>query len=180
MIKIYPNTKVFVSAPASAVTGGPELLHQLAHHLRKDLGIESYMYYYPNNIPDPIHPAYKMYNVPFVREIEDKSDNILIVPEVISGINLLEDYKNIRKIIWWLSVDNFYLRIVYEYQKKFLLLQSVSINTNLIQWIFLNKEIFDINDIVIRKFNKAYKTYNFISKLVQQVVFHFSSKQVCL
>jgi hypothetical protein len=61
VIKIYPNTKVYIAAPAAAATGGPELLHQLAFHLNNE-GIKAYMYYYPSNHPNPIHPNYKEYN----------------------------------------------------------------------------------------------------------------------
>jgi len=45
-VEIYPNTKIFLACPAHIAIGGPELLHQLAYHLRKDLSIDAYMYYY--------------------------------------------------------------------------------------------------------------------------------------
>lgn len=119
MINIYKNTKVYIAAPAVGATGGPELLHQLAYHLRNDLNIDAYMLYYPTNHPNPIHPEYKIYNNPFVREIEDDKNNILIVPEVKSGLDFLEKYEKIRKVIWWLSVDNFYLSAATKYKKNF-------------------------------------------------------------
>ncbi len=119
MLNIYKDTKVYVAAPAAGATGGPELLHQLAYHLRNYLNIATYMFYYPTNHPNPIHPEYKIYNNPFVREIEDDKDNILIVPEVKSGLDFLGKYEKIRKIIWWLSVDNFYLSTAQNYKKNF-------------------------------------------------------------
>jgi len=114
-VKIYSNTKIFIACPANFVTGGPELLHQLAYHLRKDLSIDAYMYYYnfdENKFKNPVHREYEKYDNPFItklNEIEDNKKNIIIVPEIQEGINLLQYFKNIRKGVWFLSVDNYYL-----------------------------------------------------------------------
>jgi hypothetical protein len=107
-INIYRNSIVYVAAPANAATGGPELLHQLVYHLRNELSINAYMYYYPNNYANPIHEAYTMYNNPYVTDINDDDTNILIIPEVYNALSLLTFYTKIRNIIWWLSVDNYY------------------------------------------------------------------------
>lgn len=115
MIEIYKDTKIFVACPANAATGGSELLHQLAYHLRKDLSIDAYMYYYNFNdraFNSPVHPEYEVYGNPYVtklNEIEDDKRNIIIVPEVREGISLLQHFKNIRKGVWFLSVDYYYL-----------------------------------------------------------------------
>jgi hypothetical protein len=115
MIEIYKDTKIFVACPANVSTGGPELLHQLAYHLRKDLGIDAYMYYYNfdnRRFETPVHREYEKYDNPFVtklNEIEDNKKNIIIVPEIQEGISLLQHFKNIRKSVWFLSVDNYYL-----------------------------------------------------------------------
>jgi len=114
-VKIYPNTKIFIACPANTATGGPELLHQLAYHLRKDLSIYAYMHYYNFNdrrFETPVHPEYQIYGNSYVtklNEIEDNKKNIIIVPEIRDGINLLQHFKNIRKGVWFLSVDNYYL-----------------------------------------------------------------------
>jgi len=114
-VKIYSNTKIFIACLANFATGGPELLHQLAYHLREDLSIEAYMYYYnfnENKFKNPVHREYEKYNNPFVTkldELEDNKKNIIIVPEIQEGINLLEHFENIRKCVWFLSVDNYYL-----------------------------------------------------------------------
>jgi len=111
---VYPDTKIFVACPAHFATGGPESLHQLAHHFINDLQVETFMLYYgfdSNKFKTPVHPEYEMYNVPYVLEIppaEDIERNILIVPEILSGLVQLLRYKNIRKGIWFLSVDNYY------------------------------------------------------------------------
>jgi hypothetical protein len=71
MIGIKNYNKVFIACPACAVTGGPELLHQLAHHLRSDLKRDAYIYYFPSDYSDPVPEVYKEYQVPFVRKIND-------------------------------------------------------------------------------------------------------------
>jgi len=115
MIEIYQNTKIYIVCPANFSTGGPELLHQLAYHFINDLKVEAFMYYYNfngNEFKTPVHPEYEIYNVPYVLEIQENEDidrNILIVPEVLSGLSLLLKCKNIRKCCWFLSVDNYYL-----------------------------------------------------------------------
>ncbi len=146
-IKIYPNAKVYVVAPANTATGGPELLYQLVFHLRNDFNIEAYMYYVPSDLPDPVHPEYKQYNNPYVEEIEDKKENLLIVPEVIGGIRVLSKYSEIRKVIWWLSVDNFYLSPILSSKRNFFFRRVINKVSNLI----FNKPLFDINELALKK-----------------------------
>jgi len=111
-LEISKDTVIYIAAPARVATGGPELLHQLAYHLRVDLGLNAFMYYYPSDVDDPIHPEYRSYDNTYTREIVDKQTNILIVPEVVSGIKLLSRFANIQKVIWWLSVDNFFISYI--------------------------------------------------------------------
>lgn len=151
MIEIYSKTKVYIASPARFATGGPELLHQLAYNLRNHLNIDAYIYYYPANIEDPVHPEYKMYNVPFVREIEDDFNNLLIVPESMPAIKLLQSYKNIRKVIWWLSIDNFYLGVILGSKRKFFFRRAI----NKIFKTFFDKIIFDISELVSRNLNSV-------------------------
>lgn len=146
-IEIYANTKIYVVAPANYATGGPELLHQLVFHLRKDLGIDAYMYYIPSDLPNPIHAEYKGYSNPYVREIEDKKENLLIVPEVIIGIDILNKYLEIRKAIWWLSVDNFYLEAILSSKKNFFFKRAI----NKVLKLIFNKLLFDINELALKK-----------------------------
>ena len=105
IVRINKNTVIYILAPANHATGGPELLHQLAYHLNQQ-GLNAAMYYLPSDHSDPVHPAYSRYDIAFSREIIDHPDNILIVPEYIAC--LLDKYADIQKIVWWLSVDNYY------------------------------------------------------------------------
>lgn len=106
-LTVNSNTKVYVACPPNAATGGPELLHQIVHELRK-LGVDARMLYYGYKQGEPvIHPAYVKYETPYDFAAEDNHENILIVPEVNTVI--LRDYRHIQKVIWWLSVDNYYV-----------------------------------------------------------------------
>lgn len=107
MINLEPVGKVYVLCPAHAATGGPELLHQLGYKLRS-LGIDAYMYYLPANHKEPIHPNYKHYQVPYIRMVENHPDNVMIFPEAWLGPLFDNKFSRMRKVLWWLSVDNYF------------------------------------------------------------------------
>lgn len=105
MLNVFNNTKVYIVCPHNFVTGGVESLHQLSFKLQ-DLGIRAHMVYYPFT-DNPIIPRpYSKYKPVPAHFIEDEVYNILIVPEIYIDYSL-DDYKKIRKAIWWLSVDNY-------------------------------------------------------------------------
>lgn|GEM_PF-4477941 len=52
------------------------------------------MFYQLPNHPSPVHEEYKMYNVPYVDEVEDKRKNLIIVPETTRLIKIIDDYKD--------------------------------------------------------------------------------------
>ena len=95
---IRSSTIVYINAPAGLATGGPELLHQLAHALRLN-GINAVMHYIPHGLPDPVHSAYQGYEVPFTEEIIDDVQHVMIFPEIF--VRSLDDYKHIQKVVWW-------------------------------------------------------------------------------
>ncbi len=109
MITLGKDSKVYVLCPAGIATGGPENLHQLAFSLRKELGIDAYLYYIPPNHPSPVPKPYEIYQVPFVRQIEDSKLNVLISPEADPLLNIMKQHGGVKKAIWWLSVDNYFL-----------------------------------------------------------------------
>jgi len=104
-LKINSESKIFVACPANLATGGPELLHQLVYELN-NLKIDAFMYYFNASDRYPVHNAYEKYKNPYVNNISDNVNNILIVPE--TKTFLLKDFKKVQKVIWWLSVDNYY------------------------------------------------------------------------
>ncbi|MDD3417006.1 MAG: glycosyltransferase family A protein [Lachnospiraceae bacterium] len=98
---------VYIAAPASMASGGPELLHQLAAELRKQ-SFNAYMYYYGEYEQSPVHSNYIQYQIPYTVTMDgiDLAGNCFIVPE--PTVSVLESMKYCRKIIWWLSIDFFF------------------------------------------------------------------------
>lgn len=107
-LNINQDTIFYILAPADVDTGGPHDLHQLGYEL-KNQGKKVFMYYFPAKQDDPIHENYKVYNIPFTNEIEDSRKNILIIPEINQTIILSKKFKNIQKVLWWLSLDYFFV-----------------------------------------------------------------------
>lgn len=104
---ITSDTIIYVACPSNVATGGPELLHQLVYKLNL-MGLNAQMYYYDwDGGENPVHKEYEIYKNKYTSQILDKSNNILIVPEIIT--ELLYKYRNIQRVIWWLSVDNYYV-----------------------------------------------------------------------
>ena len=107
-MKIYAETIVYLLAPSSHYTGGPESIHRFAYILRNYFSIDARIMYLPKLNKDPVHINFKSLNLPYVTEIQDVENNIIIVPDYYDHMKTLNNYKNIQKIIWWLSVDFFY------------------------------------------------------------------------
>lgn len=104
MIKINQSSKIYVLAPAGTVTGGTELLHQLVSFLR-DHRRDAYMVYFGDK-PHEVPSDYRCYNIAHVDDVIDSPENIVVVPE--GEFYRISLYKKTQKILWWLSVDNFY------------------------------------------------------------------------
>lgn len=103
------NPTIIIATPAEAVSGGPELTHQLCHTLGQ-LGISAFMYYYDESgaIMDIDAPTvYQKYETGHIADPEllQNPGNILVIPEV--AIPLYNAFPTCQKYIWWLSVDNY-------------------------------------------------------------------------
>ncbi|MBP1616013.1 MAG: hypothetical protein H6Q14_1163 [Bacteroidetes bacterium] len=110
MIKVYAQTKIYIYAPENVVTGGAELLHQLADVLNNNR-LDAYIVYInlERNVisENQIIPyEYKKYSVKTSIDIEDSPLNIVVFYEGI--FHKIGDVKNAQHILWWLSVDNFF------------------------------------------------------------------------
>lgn len=148
-IKIFKNTKVYILLHTKEASGGSELLHQFVYNLRTHLHIDAYIFY-PYDISNPIHPFYINYNNPLIYEIEDKSSNILIYPEAYWILPIVSNYTNIKKVMWWLSVDNFYLSFIFHSKKNLFLPKAI----NKLTFLIFRKKIFDITSLVYKKIEK--------------------------
>lgn len=101
--------KVYILCPPNFFTGGPLGLHQLCKELNENR-VESFIYYPKSlfkNDSNPVHENYQHFNNPYVTTIQDKPNNILIVPEIFT--EYFSRYKNVKKVIWWLSIDNYFV-----------------------------------------------------------------------
>ena len=105
MIRIYDDTKIYVQCPRNVQSGGAELLHQLVSYLR-DNGKEAYIVYYVGENRDTVPVEYQKYNIAIADKIEDSDHNISVLYETVF-YQAAKDTK-IQKILWWLSVDNYY------------------------------------------------------------------------
>lgn len=106
-----PEKKIIVCC-SQAVTGGPELLHQLVHELRSH-GRDATISYYPFDRPFSCPEPYKKYDAP-QSQLFDDEDTFIVIPE--TATFLINKIKNARIGIWWLSVDNYLLA---KHQSKF-------------------------------------------------------------
>lgn len=97
--------KIFIAAPANKFTGGPTLAHQLCEQLIL-LGYDAKMFYYHVKGKKVVHDNYIKFRNPYVLKIEDEFDQVVIVPE--TAPDLLKQYKRSKKVIWWMSVDNYF------------------------------------------------------------------------
>lgn len=98
--------KIYVICPYGLITGGPDALHQMVYYLNKS-GFCSKIVYsdiktHRYNIPEP----YKKYieDYMLLNEIKDELGSAIVVPETEN--NIINNFKNLSKYIWWLSVDN--------------------------------------------------------------------------
>lgn len=108
--------KVYIMVPANVATGGVEDTYQLAYDLRELYPVDVLLYYPSFSERHPVPDSYAHYNLPYTYEIEDSKNNIFIIPE--TSTTRFDKLKKIRKVIWWLSVDNYYLSYDYFLQSK--------------------------------------------------------------
>lgn len=108
---VYPDTKIYIFCPGNYNGEIADSCHRLGSQLIK-FGIETCMIYTPNEEFDPRHPVhseYKKFNIPYQDAIEDDPKNILLVPEILTSY--LYFTNRVRRIIWWLTVENFFTNI---------------------------------------------------------------------
>lgn len=102
MLNLNSNElKIYIISPY-VKTGGPRSLHQLALTLQMK-GLTSYIYYFDN--VETKKPIYDDIDVPIANFIEDEKNSMIIVPEMYA--EYLLEYKNVKKVIWWLSLYYF-------------------------------------------------------------------------
>ncbi len=99
-----PAKTIYVVCPSDAVTGGPEVLHQLVHELKR-IGLDAFISYFPFDAPQVTPVEYRKYKVP-IGQITDSQQNVVVIPEVLTG--LIRKFRSAQVAVWWLSVDNYF------------------------------------------------------------------------
>ena len=99
------QTTFYVYCPAGKVTGGAELLHQFVDVLNNN-NFDARIVYY-GDAEHIVPNDYKKYNIKISEKIEDASNNVIVLFE--GYFNALEKIKQAKVVLWWLSVDNFYI-----------------------------------------------------------------------
>ncbi len=106
---------IYILAPAKRQSGGPELAHQLCHRINELAPGTAYMVYVDLSLPigedlgadTPAPEPYNIYQTDYITDYAavDKPENVFVFPE---GLTLSLPYiKNARKVLWWMSVDNY-------------------------------------------------------------------------
>ena len=105
-IVLKKDSVVYVLSPCYFKTGGTELLHQFVF-TAKNAGINCKIVYPSATATKNINPAFKCYVDSYltIEELDDSQNNVIIIPEVFTGY--ADSFKNIQKVVWWESVDNY-------------------------------------------------------------------------
>ena len=112
---------VYIFAPYGSVSGGPELSHQLCYEINQiaDPNVQAKICYADATVPvdqlekafpvdAPAPERYQVYQTDHAKSFEemDRPENVVIFPE---GITYNQRrFKNARRVLWWMSVDNYF------------------------------------------------------------------------
>ena len=101
---------IYVCCPPRIATGGVELLQQLVYELNKKYANVAQILYI-DNAPEegnPVCTQYEKYNNPFLVNSYGEANSVYILPEI--WVVLAETFfKDHNVVIWWESVDNYFL-----------------------------------------------------------------------
>ncbi len=165
MFMLNDTSKVYIACPANYASGGPELLHQLGYILKLN-NIDVSMLYIDAYVDKlPVADNYRSYNIPYITtKCIDSYDNIVIFPETMT--QYLYDYHNIQKVIWWLSVDAFWVNSFIFFNRNLYLRHPIikavaSIFAGVAYW---NKLRRIKKDKKIQHFAQSHYAYEFLQK----------------
>ena len=164
---ITNKTIVYLLCPANYNSGGPEAIHRLCDYFR-EMKADARIVFFPISKNNNINNNYIDLDIKIETEIIDDANNIIIVPELYRYIKFINNFKKIRKCIWWLSVDNFYLNYIDTTNNKiinkihnifFKLMDQISkINPNLLgnrdKIRYYNHKIGNINSKIIKELSE--------------------------
>jgi hypothetical protein len=148
MIQLAKNHIIYILSPSKYFSGGPLALHQLAYEM-KLLEYNVVMLYtdIAKDESDLINSNFKNFKLPYItniKEVIDTEYNVLILPEV--NIKMFQGFSFLKKVIWWLSIDNYYKAYIY--------------NTPLLSSLPKTKIISRFLDLVVYFKNKKFNIFS--------------------
>ena len=117
MERAYTMSTVYVICPANAVTGGPELLHQLVKALN-DADRPAFIVYAPFSARHQVPAAYAQYNIPVAQRSDIEPGSEVVIPEMWPA--MIDRFPGCRINFWWLSVDNFFSLLIHHRIRRLL------------------------------------------------------------
>lgn len=149
--------KIYIAC-AQSYTGGTKTLHQMAESVSQ-LGNDVYLVYYNRGqVSDSKKCLYDWCKCNVVRHIEDVHSNIMIAPETMTYT--LKPFKNLKKVIFWLSLDFYFWTVPYKKTIEKIRLNSYPIIAFPVAYIHLWKT--NIHKKIIHKsqFKSLFHIYN--------------------
>lgn len=148
------------------MTGGPECIHQYCNALNL-MGFESYMVYSEGALGIPPDGQYVLYGqyYPLLQradEVDDKEENVLIIPEMYSYTEFRKRYPTIRIVVDWLSVDGGLTNVNDNLKCKYHMFQSYYAKDFVVSNLSHDSKWFMVGDYMNDTF--MYQQYNGIKK----------------
>jgi hypothetical protein len=150
---------IYLMAPSNFFTGGPLSTHQLASILNKYSKYDVKIFYGPKVKKSPVHNEFKKFKLSHTFDIIDSKKNFLIIPEHYPSLDEALKFKKIKKIIYWLSVDN-YINSKFRHQYNRLTRAFIKIPYFLI-YLFNKITFFYFGILTLKDYLKVY--YNFFN-----------------
>ena len=171
---------IYLMAPSNFFTGGPLSTHQLASILNKYSKYDVKIFYSPKTKINPVHKEFKEFKLSHTFDIIDNKKNFLIIPEHYSSLVEALRFKKIKKIIYWLSVDN-YINSKFRHENSKIIRAFIKIPYFLI-YLFNKITFFYFGILTLKDYLKIY--YNFFNfkyfKELKQCKIHIAQSSYAL
>lgn len=142
--------RIKIACPHDTVTGGIELLHQVAAELNKYDGVTAEIWYMYNTNVTAIPDDYLMYGNTVNNAIAD--DDILMFPEIWSYCTHNPRYADQQKIVYWESVDNYFPHTEkhewFKFGKNTLHISQTEYSNRFLRDVVKTKDVIEITDYV--------------------------------
>ena len=150
---------IYLMAPSNFFTGGPLSTHQLASILNKYSKYDVKIFYSPKVKINPVHNEFKKFKLSHTFNIIDSEKNFLVIPEHYPALNQALQFKKIKKVIHWLSVDN-YINSKFRHENTRIIRALIKIPYFLI-YLFNKITFFYFGILTLKDYLKIY--YNFFN-----------------